>query len=110
MCNFKFEMTPATLAIFLFAAGLVLMLGEMVLPTQGVLGIIGGGSILGAIGVGFYINQWRGLGMLLGTLVLSPFVAIGAMNVWPRTPVGRRMVLPTFESTAQPPRVGPGKI
>jgi membrane-bound ClpP family serine protease len=103
-------MTPATLAIFLFVAGVVLMLGETVLPTQGVLGVIGGGAILGAVGVGFYISQWLGLGMLLGTVLLSPFVAIGAMNVWPKTPVGRRMVLHRTETTVQPPHVGLGQI
>src|SRR5437764_5541861 len=103
-------MSPANVAIFLFLAGVVLMLAETVLPTQGVLGIIGGGSILGAIGVGFYINQWLGMGMLLGMVVLSPFVAVGAMNVWPKTPVGRRMVLHKFESAVQPPHVGLGQV
>src|SRR6266480_1349648 len=95
-------MSPATIAIFLFVAGVV--------PMLGVLGVVGGGAILGAIGVGFYISQWLGLGMLLGTLLLSPVVAIAAMNVWPRTPVGRHMVLHPTDSIVQPPHVGLGQI
>ena len=54
-------MTPTILCILLFAIGIVLIIGELFLPTHGTLGIIGGGAILGAIGIGFHMNQWIGV-------------------------------------------------
>ncbi len=98
-------MTPTLLCILLFAIGIVLIVGELLLPAHGTLGIIGGGAILGAIGIGFHMNQWLGVGMLIVTLIVAPFAA----TLWPRT-VGKRMILQSIESTAHPPHVGLGKI
>jgi membrane-bound serine protease (ClpP class) len=97
-------MTPVHLCIFLFAIGIVLIAGEMVLPTHGLLGIIGGGAILGAIGIGFYMNQWLGAGMLVLTLIMMPV----AGTLWPKM-AGRRLILPTTETLVRPPRVGLGQ-
>jgi membrane-bound serine protease (ClpP class) len=83
----------------------VLIVGELLLPAHGTLGIIGGGAILGAIGIGFHMNQWLGVGMLIVTLIVAPFAA----TLWPRT-VGKRMILQSIESTAHPPHVGLGKV
>src|SRR5581483_164584 len=99
------KMTATMLCIFLFAVGIVLILGECALPTHGMLGIVGGGAILGAICVGFHMSQWLGAGMLAVTLVLSPIVA----TLWPRV-VGKKLMLPTTETLVSPPRVGLGQI
>jgi membrane-bound ClpP family serine protease len=93
------------LCIFLFAVGLVLIVGELFLPAHGTLGIVGCGAILGAIGIGFHMNQWLGASMLVITLILSPIAA----TVWPRM-VGKRLILPTKETLVQPPRVGLGQV
>jgi membrane-bound ClpP family serine protease len=97
--------TPTIICIFLFAIGLVLIVGEMLLPTHGTLGIVGGGAMLGAIGIGFHMSQWIGESMLIVTLLCAPI----AMTIWPKT-VGRRMILPTTETLVHPPRVGLGQI
>ena len=97
-------MTPVHLCIFLFAIGIVLVAGEMVLPTHGLLGVVGGGAILGAIGVGFHMNQWLGATMLLATLLIAPVAAV----LWPKM-AGRRLILPRTETLVQPPRVGLGQ-
>ena len=99
------KMTPTFLCILLFAIGIVLIVGELLLPTHGMLGIVGGGAILGAIGIGFHMNQYLGLSMLVVSLIVAPIAA----NLWPRT-VGKRIIMPTIESTVQPPHVGLGQI
>lgn len=106
----QFTMTPLTLFILLFIAGIVLMLAELGLPTHGVLGVLGGGLILVGIGVAFSINQWLGVGVLVGTVALAPLVAVAFANLWPRTFMGRRILLPPIESAVHPPRVGLGQI
>jgi membrane-bound ClpP family serine protease len=88
------------LMFVLLLGGLVLLAGELLLPTQGILGVLGGASLLGAIGVGFWINQWVGAGMLTAVLIASPFAATAAINLWPKTPFGKRIVL-----TPDPSRV-----
>src|SRR4051794_10606105 len=102
-------MTLPTVCILLFAVGIVLIVLELALPTQAILGVMGGVAIVGAIGVAFFIQRWLGVGLLVGTVIASPFVATLAMNLWPRTPVGRRVFLPPVESNVVPPRVGLGQ-
>src|SRR4051812_18181410 len=102
-------MSPALLILILFLVGIVLLIGELMLPTQGVLGLLGAGAILWGIGQAFVVNQWLGLGLLLATLIATPFAITAAVNFWPRTPIGRRMILGQFESVVQPPRVGIGQ-
>jgi membrane protein implicated in regulation of membrane protease activity len=72
--------------------------------------VLGSGAIIAAIVEGFRVNQWLGLSMLLGVLIASPFVAALAVNLWPRTPIGRRILLPRVESVVIPPHVGVGQI
>ena len=83
----------------------MLIIGELFLPTHGTLGIVGGGAILGAIGIGFHMNQWIGASMVAVTLIVAPFAA----TLWPRA-VGRRMILPSTETLVHPPRVGLGQM
>src|SRR5947207_15642379 len=102
------QMSPVLLIVVLFAIGIVLLVGELFLPTQGVLGVLGCGAILWGVVQAFMINQWFGLGLLLTTLIVSPFAVTAAINLWPRTPIGRKIVLQPLGDSAliQPPRVG----
>ncbi len=103
-------MSPTLLIILLFVTGVLLLLGELLLPTQGVLGVLGAGAILWGIGRAFFVNQWLGLGLLVATLLATPFAITAAVNLWPRTPIGRRLILgPVDEDVVQPPRVGLGQ-
>jgi membrane-bound ClpP family serine protease len=95
--------------LLLLAGGVVLLIGELMLPTQGVLGLMGCGAIVYAIWRAFGVNQWVGLGLLAATIIAAPFAITAAVNIWPRTPIGRRMMLQPSESIVQPPRVGLGQ-
>ena len=86
-------MTNPQLAILLFGVGLALLAGELLLPTHGLLGIAGAGSILAGIVTCYMIDFWLGTGVFLGTVIATPFAGALAMKVWPRTPIGKRVML-----------------
>ncbi len=97
------------LAIILFGVGVMLLVGELLLPTHGLLGILGGGGIIAGIVVCYMIDFWLGTGVFLGTTIAAPFAGAGAMKVWPRTPIGRRVVLPPVIDPVDPAPVRIGQ-
>lgn len=103
-------MGPLELIILLVAAGAVLLVGELLLPTHGLLGVVGALCLGGAIGVCFYLNRWLGLGVFFAAIVVSPVAFYGAMNLWKRSPVGRRIILPPVETSAAPALVRAGQL
>jgi len=96
-------MTIGTILILSFSIGVILLIAELLLPTHGVLGV--GGVLAMAIGIGacFYVNRWLGMGVLVGAMLVSPLIGAWAMKIYPRTPIGRRMVL-------QPPSSAPAPL
>jgi membrane-bound ClpP family serine protease len=102
-------MSPIALMILLLVLGAILLAAELFLPAGGVIGVLGAAAILGAVGVGFWVNQWLGLGLTLAVLVAAPFVATGAINLWPKTPYGKKVVLSPEESRIVAPRIVPGQ-
>jgi membrane-bound serine protease (ClpP class) len=86
-------MDALTLALILFAAGLVLLMVEVAVPAHGVIGLSGAAAIVAGVGVVFYRHQWAGLALAAGLTVATPFVIGLWMKLWPRTPMGRRLIL-----------------
>jgi membrane-bound ClpP family serine protease len=101
-------MDPISLIFVLVGGAVVLLIGELLLPTHGVLGFAGLLCLAGAIGVCFYLNRWLGLGVLLAAVIASPFVWNFLITVWMKTPVGKRIVLAPYESRVAPPAVRAG--
>jgi membrane-bound ClpP family serine protease len=95
-------MTNPQLAILLFGIGLALLAGELLLPTHGLLGVAGAGAVLAGIVACYMIDFWLGTGVFLGTVVATPFIGALAVKLYPRTPIGRRIVLQTV--AGEPPR------
>ena len=91
-------MDPISLSLLLLAGAAVLLVGELLLPTHGILGLMGLICLAGAIGTTFYINRWLGLGVFLAAVVASPFAWAVALKVWERSPVGRRVLLPPVDA------------
>jgi membrane-bound ClpP family serine protease len=102
-------MDPVAWIFILFAAGLVLLTAEVFLPTHGLLGVAGAVCVVGGVASSFAINQYVGLTVLAVTALATPFAAALAMKIYPKTPIGRRMVLGKVESRLQPPTVGLGE-
>jgi membrane-bound ClpP family serine protease len=94
-------MDPIALSLLLLAGAVVLLVGELLLPTHGILGLMGLICLAGAIGATFYINRWLGLGVFLAAVVASPFVWAVGLRIWERSPVGRRVLLPPTEAPRQ---------
>lgn len=88
------------LAFALILVGFLLMAGELVIFTHGVLSMIG----LGAMIVGVVIvwgRDWSlGVGTLLVLLVVVPLCGRALLTYWPSTSMGRRLLLqPPLEQT-----------
>ncbi|WP_437670091.1 NfeD family protein [Sorangium sp. So ce131] len=84
-------MTPALLVILLLMAGLVLLAIEVfVIPGVGLVGLLGGAAVLGAVAL-----AWATLGVGYGLLALAAGACATGLLFWafPRTRVGRKMVL-----------------
>lgn len=98
------------LALVLMAVGMITLAAELLLPTFGVLGVIGIICVLGSIATCFWINQYLGVALLVGLAIASPFIFSWAMRLWPRTLFGRRMILLHAESAPAKPLYSLGQI
>ncbi len=89
------------LAISLLAIGVVLIWAELGLPAHGMLALLGGAAMIGAVAATFAINSRLGFAAMLALAVTAPVVAIVLLQLWPRTPLARRMMLKPVEQTAR---------
>lgn len=80
-------------AALLLAIGFALAVIEMFVPSGGVLGVISGLAIVAAVGIAFTQRTWYGLGFLSIVLIGLPIVFAGAVQIWPKTRIGRRFLL-----------------
>ena len=95
-------MSPLALILILVAAGVVLIVADVILPSGGLLTVVGAGALLTANIICFTIDRWLGLGVLFAGVAAAPFVATGLVAAWKRTPIGKQMILDYSESA--PPR------
>jgi membrane-bound serine protease (ClpP class) len=89
--------SPVEWAILLGAAGVVLILLDLVVPSHGVLSVMGVLSFAGGIGVCFRINPWIGMAILITSLVLAPLAFHWFSHAWPKTKMARGLVLAPLE-------------
>lgn len=102
-------MSTLTIAILLFAVGAIILFAELLLPTGGVLGILGAICLLVGVGTCFAVDKWLGLGTFVTLLVLSPMVAAWFVRMYPKTAIGRRMILQEETTIIRPPPVHIGQ-
>ena len=86
-------MTPVAFALLLFAVAAALLIAEMLLPAHGALGVLAVAAMVGGILVCYRISHALGLYVALGLAVAAPFAGALWIRLWPRTPLGRRLVL-----------------
>ena len=97
-----------SLVTLLMVIGVALLVAEMLLPSHGILGIGAAGCILGAIVVAMRQSAWAGLALLLVVTAMTPFAWVAFVKIWPKTPIGRRIVLPPVGN--QPPAPPPVRV
>ncbi|MFT7633490.1 MAG: membrane-bound ClpP family serine protease [Mariniblastus sp.] len=80
-------------ALILLAAGLLVVVVELFLPSAGILGILAGILIVSSIVVGFFDGLFSGALMLLLTVICLPVLLYAMVKLWPHTPLGKRILL-----------------
>ena len=92
-------MTDALLwSILLLVLGLGLIALELFVPSGGVLGILAALAIIASIAVAFSGGWVTGVIMLVATMLILPLALAAAIHYWPRTPIGRMILLETPQS------------
>lgn len=80
-------------AILLLVLGTGLALLEMFFPSAGILGFLSAASIIAAVVMGFYEGAFVGFLILLGAVVGLPTVIALGLKYWPKTALGKRVLL-----------------
>lgn len=85
----------------LILLGVVAILVETIVPAFGLIGILGGGgSILAAIALTFvHRGPLDGTLVLFSAMIIVPIAVAAGFRLFPRTPIGRRLILSTGQST-----------
>lgn len=80
-------------AILLLVVGLMLAVLEMFVPSGGILGFLAACSLIGSIVLGFRYSVGFGILLVLLTVFGVPVIISIGLAVWPRTAMGRRILL-----------------
>lgn len=73
--------------------GLLLVIAEAFIPSGGVIGVLAAGLLGLSLWLAFQQSMWLGLKFLAALAVLVPIVAVVGIQIWPYTPIGRKMIL-----------------
>lgn len=87
------ELDPIVWAAILLLLGLTLAVLELFVPSGGLIGLLSVLSIVASIALAFRHGSWTGLGFMGLTLIGLPLMLVLALQIWPRTPMGRRLLL-----------------
>jgi membrane-bound serine protease (ClpP class) len=93
-------MEPLTFALLLVALAVIFLIAETMIPSSGLLGGLAALAAAGAVVEFFMMGMKQGVIALAIVTLASPFVFMGMLRMWPKTPVGKRMVLTAV--TARP--------
>lgn len=80
-------------AILLLALGLTLAVMEIFFTSAGILGVLAAASLLGAMVLGFQHSTAAGLAIVGVTILGVPGVIVAALTYWPRTRIGKQVML-----------------
>lgn len=87
-------MDPLIWAILLLFLGLALVCIEVFVPSGGILGFLAIAALMAGIALAFYHRGAQtGFLFLVVTAVAVPAALILAFRYWPKTPMGRRLLL-----------------
>ena len=82
-----------TFGFVLLGVSILVLLLELVVPSGGLLALLGGVALVGSV-VAFFMHDISAGFVALGSyIVFGPFVAWAAFKVWINSPLARRMVL-----------------
>jgi membrane-bound ClpP family serine protease len=89
------------------AAGLILLIVEVFVPSGGMIGFLALGLLGVSLWQAFALSMFTGTMFLVALAVMLPITLVVAVNLWPRTPLGRRMILrPPTPGEVEPDAMG----
>ena len=88
-----FGIDPLYLSMILIAVGLTVIFLELFVPSAGVLGIFAAVCLIAGVVVAFTISLRTGAITLIITLFAVPVLLALMVKIWPRTPIGRRILI-----------------
>jgi len=97
-----------TAAIVLLAVGLGLIVAEVFFPSLGLLAVLATAALVGSVAMAFQESSAMGVRFLIAIAVLVPATIMAGFKLFPRSPLGKRMVVsgPTFDTARADPRAG----
>lgn len=89
-------------AVLLLGVGLAFIVAELLFPSLGLLSLLATACIVGALAVAFAQSTSAGINFLLAVAVLVPVTMMLGFKLFPKSPMGKRMVAPglSFASRA----------
>lgn len=85
--------TALAIALVLFVAALVIFVIDLLIPSGGILIGVTACLAFAAVIFAFRHSPTSGVWMLIATLSLAPIMMWVLLVVWPKTPLGRRMIV-----------------
>ena len=79
-------------AILLLVAFYLLLTAEFFLPTGGFLGVAAFAALIASTVIAFSHSTTTGFTILGIALATTPLMVLGLLQLWPHTPIGRRML------------------
>jgi membrane-bound ClpP family serine protease len=86
-------MEPWIWAVLLLMLGIGLAVMEVFFTSAGILAVLSAMSLLAAVVMGFYQGPLAGALILVGVVVGLPVIIVLAFQYWPKTAMGRRVLL-----------------
>lgn len=87
-------MSPLSWAVILLLIGFALGIGEVFIPSGGIIGFLSALAVITAIVMAFMQGgPGYGLSFVAVTVVVLPIGLAIALHYWPNTPMGRRIML-----------------
>lgn len=88
-------MSEMAILILLYGVGLLMLMAEIFIPSNGILTVAGLGLLAVAVGRTFtYAGREAGIIAIFACLVFLPTFAFVAIKYWHLTPIGRRIAPP----------------
>ena len=91
-----------TYAVILMVIGIALIIMEIFLPSGGILGILAAAALVTSLVLAFRESDATGFTFLGLAVVIVPVSVMLGLKFFPKTPVGRRLILPPTTNTAAP--------
>jgi len=88
-------------AVLLLGLGLAFIVAEVLFPSLGLLSLLATACIVGALAVAFADSTSTGIRFLVAVAVLVPVVMLVGFKLFPKSPMGKRMVAPGLSFDAR---------